>query len=35
MAQAAEEHVHEHEDPTPPDVARNQQMPGTNGRHAR
>ena len=35
MAQAAEEHAHEHEDPTPPDVARNQQMPGANGRHAR
>jgi len=38
MAQAAEDHAHEHhhhEDPTPPDVAPNQQMPGSNGRHAR
>ena len=35
MAEAAEQHAHEHEDPTPPDVAPNQQMPGTNGRHAR
>ncbi|BCJ54899.1 hypothetical protein Asp14428_63740 [Actinoplanes sp. NBRC 14428] len=38
MAQAAEEHAHDHhhhEDPTPPDVAPNQQAPGVNGRHAR
>jgi Protein of unknown function (DUF3710) len=28
------EHEHEHEDPTPPDVAVNEQFPGGNGRHA-
>jgi hypothetical protein len=40
MSEAAEQHAlehpheHVHDDPTPPDVARNQQPP-TNGRHAR
>ncbi|MEV4637082.1 DUF3710 domain-containing protein [Actinoplanes sp. NPDC049548] len=34
MAQVADDHAHhQHEDPTPPDVAPNQQMPGVNGRH--
>jgi hypothetical protein len=44
MAAQAEEHEHDHdhdhehhhhEDPAPPDVAVNQNFPGTNGRHAR
>jgi hypothetical protein len=34
MAEHAEEHAADGEDPTPPDVAVNEQFPGTNGRHA-
>ncbi|GAA3343451.1 hypothetical protein GCM10020358_42750 [Amorphoplanes nipponensis] len=34
MAEQAEQHAHEHEDPTPPDVAVNERFPGPNGRHA-
>jgi len=33
MAEHAEQHAGEGEDPTPPDVAVNEQFPGTNGRH--
>jgi len=33
MAEHAEQHA-EGEDPTPPDVAVNEQFPGHNGRHA-
>ena len=34
MAEQAEQHEHEHGDPTPPDVAVNERFPGGNGRHA-
>jgi hypothetical protein len=34
MAEHAEEHAADGEDPTPPDVAVNEQFPGANGRHA-
>jgi hypothetical protein len=34
MAEHAEQHAGEGQDPTPPDVAANEQFPGPNGRHA-